>query len=396
MSNLDRVRGLMKAISTCLNSETTRKQLETELIQLLPSIDVNSSFEAIPRDNEPLGLLHYHFLYGHHPSMAIIEKFIVCGADVNRSSSHGTVLFIAISNRQLTNVVEVVKLLLDNGADPNCFKNACFEKALNAQHLNDDTKYQILQLLLKSPIIKIDAQLFYGFRYYPDALYQVLMKPTEKLRLLIHEECQDLLNEIQWRPNGNKELDLLVLLIDVYGLDINAADFLFQPSYLDEELFDYILNHEKLDLEVRRRDFLGRSPLEFAFETNNYKTAIRFIKTGAKLENCNLKFTVVENFTPLFKLITMKGFDYLKFFEFEEKFYAEPFLSRRWHAIQNELNLFKGWFATVPKRRGTIMELVVLRMRRHLTREQIMEAIGDREIDPTIKFFALEPLDWIQ
>lgn len=161
---------------------------------------------------------------------------------------------------------------------------------------------------------------------------------------------------------------------------------------MDEKLFDCVLNHEKLDPNVRLTSKgLEMTTLEIAISRDNYGLAVKFLKAGCEMTIPNQKRLVGKNFAPLSKLITMKGFGYQDFFITD----ADHYDKEEWPAIKMELYLFQLWIKTVPKRRGTLMEMVTLKLRQQLTRDELMVMIGNRELDQIIRFFAHESFPWM-
>lgn len=93
------------------------------------------------------------------------------------------------------NIAVVVQLLIDNGIDPNdlqVFGRSFFDNAIASRHLDDDNKYQVLKLLLVSPLIEIDVHLIRRLVGHPDAIYQVLKNADKGLRLMIRNDFNDL------------------------------------------------------------------------------------------------------------------------------------------------------------------------------------------------------------
>lgn len=90
-----------------------------------------------------------------------------------------------------------------------------------------------------------------------------------------YNECKNLHSEIKWHSKGNKKLRLLSLLVHDYGLDIDEVHIL-RMFYVDKDLLDYTMNHEKTDLEVRHVVHgVEQSPLESAFAENDYERVIK-------------------------------------------------------------------------------------------------------------------------
>lgn len=374
-------------------SKKAFKEVEAELIKLLPTIDVNTTI----RTNDQ-SLLMYYMKYAIKPSIVVLEQFIKCGAGVNSANRHGSVTHVAIS-RKLKNVVQVVQLLIDSGSDPrlrDSSNRSCVDLAIKRFESDFDTRCQVLVILLGSPFIEIDFNLLDKLLKEPDAIFEVLKSPNEGLRTLLQDECRNLHRVIDWNAAGYKKLDLFILLVDVYQLDINAEEVVMAPisriyikSYENDAMFDYAMKHPKLNLKVL---FNGLTPLEYAIANDNYEVAVKLVKAGFKLRCIDLsdrKFCFEDNFVSLSKLITMKGGDYRDYFDVQEKNYFAEF----WKSLRNELDLLNHWIQTIPSRRGTLMELATLKLRQRLSGDDIMELIGYREVDLIVKFFAFEALE---
>lgn len=55
-------------------------------------------------------------------------------------------------------------------------------------------------------------------------------------------------------------------------------------------------------------------------------------------------------------------------------------------AVKEEHYLLTEWLKKVPNC-GTLMELATIKLRKQLTCAQFMEVIGERELDPVVKFY---------
>lgn len=130
--------------------------------------------------------------------------------------------------------------------------------------------------------------------------------------MIVASECRGLHYDIAWHAEGRSKLDLLKLLVNEYKFNIN--EFLIVKCDLDQELFDFVVNHEELDLEyrhVKRYSELSRTSLQNAIIEGKYELALKLMKVGFQLEivHPDLRGEIGESFTPLGKLLAMKGFD---------------------------------------------------------------------------------------
>lgn len=214
---------------------------------------------------------------------------------------------------------------------------------------------------------------------------------------------------IDWFAPGKGKLELLDCLIDEYNQDIDSngdddhnhnllMTIIKRYEKFDDEFWRAVLRRiPRDDLEVKRpcyNRFSGcycggakkpqySTPLEYAISLNEFEIAISLIKAGARLDMFRPEWKAEfgrDNFTQLIKMVEIRGFSYKNFFGGV----------RRW---KEELDLADLWVSKVPTRRGTLIELATIALRKQFTYEKIKQLIGNRTVDPIVDFFAVELYD---
>lgn len=342
---------------------------------------------------EMLRLLHLYL------SESFLEQFIQ--RDIDSQLVSIILSFTSYSASlisELRHCLELAYLLLSyEGERRNIGNSTDLSNFIGFGRVASELGLNVLDKLLKFPVVSL-KDIVNGILQFPDALYDFLRKAKQDLRTSIKDKFPKLLLQIEWDRFGKLKVYLLQLLLNEYKYDINSfpASFRQLPLVIilsnlertsaHDQLLDYVLNCEAINLEI---DCYGgfTTPLDYAIHHNNFDVAVKLIKAGAKLSNVKTRKIYVRSpqFTNLVKTITLKGLNHLDFLDFQI-FQHDGADSR----MSYELDSLKIWLTSVPKRRGTLMELATIKLREELASAQLMQKIGNREVDPIVKFFAQE------
>lgn len=297
----------------------------------------------------------------------------------------------------LDNCFELVDCLLSHGAEPQKIHVSTIVQMVIAKLARRPSELglTVLYKLLAFPQVTVE-EFVNGMLRFPDVLFAFLKNADHVLRLAIKDTFPELHLDIEWDVFGMRKLDLIKLLLNDLEYDINAKPVTryrkplvfillnLKASELNDKIISYVCNYEKVDLEIQCY-YSMVTPPEYAITNNSFNFAVKLIKAGAKLTKKRIHIVHSTQFTSLVKAITFRGLDYRHFLEFRTN---DSKCTGK--AIRHELDLVNLWIDTVPKRRGTLMELTAIKLREQLTSARLMQLIGDREVDSIVKFFAQE------
>lgn len=399
ISNLNRTRVLLRRLSAdrvFLNgveenwTANLRVLLEEELIQLLSNEDVNSTIRTF--DNVEFPFLNYYLEFAHALSINVLERFYARGADFNRNIGHGSPIRNALS-RSRANGNTVIEFLLNHDGDPTQELFPILDRAVQSYGDNYVRRSQILTTILSAQSIVINRDFIYTLLGRPDVIFEIL-RPANATIQNVMQNCRDLHLDINWNAAGQKKLDLFILLIDVFNLNINEQQLLFSMANLDDSICEFISNHHTLDLNFEFVDNLGVTwtPVGKAIQDGQYQLLVKFVKAGFRLLPLDdaHRATLGANAVQIAKLITKQGLEYSDFYFNDEGDFEDPDV---WQVVQDILAEIA---VEIPERRGTLMELATIKLRNLIGHDGIAQQVEEGAIpgnNNIFQFFSEDPFE---
>ncbi|WP_342189704.1 ankyrin repeat domain-containing protein [Spiroplasma endosymbiont of Dilophus febrilis] len=295
-------------------------QRNLDLTKLLINIDAGTT-DINPQYKNSLSLLYYAIDTG---DIQIVKLLIDNGADVNFQDENGlTPLHFAIENAIDTGDIQIVKLLIDNGADPNVLDcNNDFISPLHYAIIKN--KKEVVEVLLKSKNIKNKinnkSYLNIGCLHWI-SLNSKNINNLEIAELLIDNGADvNLQDENDATPlyyaisTNNKEMVQLLINkgANIKNITKNGLTPLYYAIILDNKEMVQLLIEKGAN--VNMQDENGLTPLHFAIEENNQEMVQLLINNNADV---NIKITsdgatilhyaILNNKKEMVKLLIKKG-----------------------------------------------------------------------------------------
>ncbi|XP_075237373.1 uncharacterized protein LOC142333767 [Lycorma delicatula] len=311
-------------------------------------------------------------------SVNFIQEILKMGADVNElcDKRGNTILHIAVSNFCSGDDIEIIKLLIDSGADINA-ENFCREKPLMKLTLNTHEDLW-LELIKRRPIIRDDI----AKNSLKDAFLTTVVSKTSRIKQFIdvliyngfmtntlNKVCNRFLylalknncsvdciieiidkganvNELKYLNEGENDYTTSPLLIALQlhrgkeiiltlldkGADVNAIDERGMTplvcainNYYKVEIIDKLID---FGADVNKCDFLRVTPLMYAIKNNDDEVTGRLIKAEADVNSVDvfgrtsLCYAVVYfNDQDLIDLLITKGANFSQINDCHDRFW---------------------------------------------------------------------------
>lgn len=271
-----------------------------EGIQIL----LDAGAEVNIKNNSDIGPLLHCFFYSKSINRSnLMKKLIECGADVN--IKHLNNEYSALINAICSNEIEIVKLLLDAGANVN-------DKVANCSPLMKAVKYgylKIIDVLIKAgaeysdeekekidKLIEERNDINFVNRYEQTSLFLAISSKDVKLAKLLIEKGADINKENRWGTPliaalKNHYIELVSLMIEkganVDGRDIDTGNTALVLSLQNNHIEIAKLLIEK-GADINDKDtYTGDTGLILALKGNHIEIAELLIEKGANINYKN-------------------------------------------------------------------------------------------------------------
>lgn len=210
-------------MSNVENSSELEIQLEKELVELLTNVDITMTIDGWP-------LVSYYILAAKCPKLSTIKTMIELGAELNGDCQQSALRaiferFLSTESVDCDGVDDLVSMLLDHGADPMSKDedgSDCVQ-VLIKNFWTHPNLAKVLTAIIRSNRVPIDCYLIMDLiKARPqnfEILFAVLNKPDRNIRKEV-STIQNLCDLIDWNENGDRKLDLRILLRGEYKMHL--------------------------------------------------------------------------------------------------------------------------------------------------------------------------------
>ena len=255
-------------------------------------------------------LLHWSVEMGWTP---VARLFVLMGANVNAENQNGrTPLFVAIDWEEHYGNIELIKFLIDEGADVNAkiTEKDPMRQGMTPLHLAVCKKNIEVTKYLISQGADIHAQARYGVTPLHYAVR--FNENVDVAKLLVsegadvHTKALGIRTPLDWAALANKNVDVFKFLVS-QGADVNATDetgatpLQWAVQCNTAEVVQFLIS---AGADMNAKNIYGTTMLHCATCNENVEVAKLFISAGADV-NARISFDSPSNMagsTPLHQL----------------------------------------------------------------------------------------------
>lgn len=237
--------------------------------QVQELLTIETSHQDGSATNHPL---HEELFLGQTPFLYALDLLL---ADDDEENENGTAAHTISQQRSRSNIVEILKVLLESGANVN---------TASGGGTTNNNPMQALEGPVSSPLVRVCSALQNEYKNQNDAQVQIL---KETCNLLVQNKAQITpeLEQMLHTACRKDELDFAKLLIDVVGINPNVkgrqgmTPLQFAARSGKVEMVQFLLGHSNIDISLQ--DDRGQTALDAA-RVNNKQDVVILMENFAK------------------------------------------------------------------------------------------------------------------